>query len=87
MTNTVNFALSSNKKIIEKLNLGLGNLNIDEGVILFKKFDEGHNVYYGSLDDENKLKDFVDDNKMPLIIEFTQEVSFYNFYYVIFFSN
>ncbi|XP_045212696.2 protein disulfide-isomerase-like, partial [Mercenaria mercenaria] len=43
-----------------------------DGVMLFKKFDEGKNKFEGELTAEN-LKTFISGNQMPSIIEFTQE--------------
>ncbi|XP_061412900.1 protein disulfide-isomerase-like [Lethenteron reissneri] len=43
-----------------------------EGVILFKKFDEGRNVYEGELSKEG-LRKFVKSNELPLLIEFTEQ--------------
>jgi len=43
-----------------------------EGVVLFKKFDEGRNNLYENLDAAN-IKEFIAGNQLPLVIEFTQE--------------
>jgi protein disulfide-isomerase A1 len=43
-----------------------------DGVVLFKKFDEGRNNYDGEAT-ASGLRDFVAANQLPLIIEFTQE--------------
>lgn len=48
-----------------------------EGVVLFKKFDEGRNDFDGELQAE-ALKRFISTNQLPLVIEFTQEVSFHH---------
>ncbi|KAL4240459.1 Protein disulfide-isomerase [Mactra antiquata] len=43
-----------------------------DGIMLFKKFDEGKNRYEGEVTSEN-LKTFISGNSLPLVIEFTQE--------------
>jgi len=43
-----------------------------DGVVLLKKFDEGRNDLEGKID-KDAVKSFVNGNKMPLVIEFTQE--------------
>jgi protein disulfide-isomerase A1 len=43
-----------------------------DGVVLFKKFDEGRADYEGEMK-EADIRAFVNANKLPLVIEFTQE--------------
>jgi len=43
-----------------------------DSVVLFKKFDEGRNDFDGELKEE-ALKTFISSNRLPLVIEFTQE--------------
>ncbi|XP_064639439.1 protein disulfide-isomerase-like isoform X2 [Lineus longissimus] len=43
-----------------------------DGVILLKKFDEGRKDHDGKMDKEELTK-FVNENKLPLVVEFTQE--------------
>lgn len=43
-----------------------------DGVVLFKKFDEGRNDLEGDITIES-VKTFVAGNKLPLVVEFTQE--------------
>lgn len=43
-----------------------------DGVVLFKKFDEGRNDLSDDLTEEN-IKQFVSGNRLPLVIEFTSE--------------
>nr|AXL95393.1 protein disulfide isomerase [Conus ermineus] len=45
-----------------------------DGVLLFKKFDEGRNDFSGDFE-EAAMSKFVKDNRLPLINEFTQETS------------
>jgi protein disulfide-isomerase A1 len=45
-----------------------------EGVVLFKKFDEGRNDLTSDLTEAN-IKDFIGSNQLPLVIEFTQEAA------------
>ncbi|GFO41792.1 protein disulfide-isomerase [Plakobranchus ocellatus] len=41
-------------------------------VVLFKKFDEGRNDFEGEVTSE-EIKNFISANRLPLVIEFTQE--------------
>jgi len=43
-----------------------------DGVVLFKKFDEGRNDFDGEMT-EDEIKTFIVSNRLPLLIEFTQE--------------
>ncbi|GIY26064.1 protein disulfide-isomerase [Caerostris darwini] len=43
-----------------------------DGVILFKKFDEGKNEYEGELNEDN-LKKFLKSNSLPLVVEFSHD--------------
>ncbi|XP_038633011.1 protein disulfide-isomerase [Scyliorhinus canicula] len=43
-----------------------------DGVVLFKKFDEGRNTYDGELTKENIIE-FIKSNQLPLVIEFTEQ--------------
>nr|AMM62654.1 conotoxin-specific protein disulfide isomerase (cspdi) [Conus geographus] len=45
-----------------------------DGVVLFKKFDEGRNDFSGDFE-EAAMSKFVKDNRLPLINEFTQETA------------
>ncbi|KAJ0033411.1 hypothetical protein NQD34_000518 [Periophthalmus magnuspinnatus] len=45
-----------------------------DGVVLFKKFDEGRNTFDGELTKENLLA-FVKANQLPLVIEFTEQTA------------
>ncbi|XP_072882455.1 protein disulfide-isomerase [Hemitrygon akajei] len=44
----------------------------EDGVILFKKFDEGRNVYDGEIT-KDSLVEFIKNNQLPLVIEFTEQ--------------
>ncbi|GFS13875.1 protein disulfide-isomerase [Elysia marginata] len=44
----------------------------EDKVVLFKKFDEGRNDFEGEVNEEN-IKNFIAANRLPLVIEFTQE--------------
>jgi len=43
-----------------------------DGIVLFKKFDEGRNDFDGEMT-EAEIKTFITANRLPLVIEFTQE--------------
>uniref|UniRef100_A0A667Y0I0 protein disulfide-isomerase n=1 Tax=Myripristis murdjan TaxID=586833 RepID=A0A667Y0I0_9TELE len=45
-----------------------------DGVVLFKKFDEGRNTFDGELTKENLLA-FIKANQLPLVIEFTEQTA------------
>ncbi|XP_060774580.1 protein disulfide-isomerase [Neoarius graeffei] len=45
-----------------------------DGVVLFKKFDEGRNTFDGELTKENLLS-FIKANQLPLVIEFTEQTA------------
>ncbi|KAF4080284.1 hypothetical protein AMELA_G00168660 [Ameiurus melas] len=45
-----------------------------DGVVLFKKFDEGRNTFDGELSKENLLS-FIKSNQLPLVIEFTEQTA------------
>ena len=62
------FAIASDKSV-------LSDLNVDkDGVVLFKKFDEGRNDFEGELTPE-ALKKFITSNSLPLVVEFTHQVN------------
>uniref|UniRef100_A0A8C6SHJ8 Protein disulfide-isomerase n=1 Tax=Neogobius melanostomus TaxID=47308 RepID=A0A8C6SHJ8_9GOBI len=46
----------------------------EDGVVLFKKFDEGRNTFDGEMTKENLLA-FVKANQLPLVIEFTEQTA------------
>lgn len=62
------FAMTSNDDIYSKFEVS------KDGVILFKKFDEGRNTFAGELTKENLLA-FVKANQLPLVIEFTEQTA------------
>merc|ERR1712227_433147 len=45
-----------------------------DGVVLFKKFDEGKAVYEGEVTDESLTK-FISGNALPLVVEFNQDTA------------
>lgn len=61
------FGVTSNKDLYKEF-----EVDTEDGVVLFKKFDEGRNTYEGDISSEGVTK-FVAANKLPLIVEFTQE--------------
>jgi len=62
------FAISSDKSVYEALGAE------KDGVILFKKFDEGRNVFDGEFTAE-ALKQFLGSNSLPLVVEFSHETA------------
>lgn len=61
------YGIASDKAVYTEL--GVEN----DGVVLFKKFDEGRNDFTGDLSVES-LKKFVTANSLPLVVEFSHEV-------------
>lgn len=45
-----------------------------DGIVLFKKFDEGRNDFEGELT-EKSLKDFINMNSLPLVVDFNQDTA------------
>uniref|UniRef100_I3L0S0 Protein disulfide-isomerase n=1 Tax=Homo sapiens TaxID=9606 RepID=I3L0S0_HUMAN len=63
------FGITSNSDVFSKYQLD------KDGVVLFKKFDEGRNNFEGEVTKENLL-DFIKHNQLPLVIEFTEQILF-----------
>jgi len=66
---SVNFGITSNADLFTQL-----NVNGDEGVVLFKKFDEGQNSFDGKFSEE-ELRKFIHSNQLALVSEFNQETA------------
>ncbi|KAI5934031.1 protein disulfide-isomerase [Manis javanica] len=62
------FGITSNSDVFSKYQLDA------DGVVLFKKFDEGRNSFEGEITKE-KLLDFIRHNQLPLVIEFTEQTA------------
>ncbi|MEQ2232638.1 Protein disulfide-isomerase [Ilyodon furcidens] len=62
------FAMTSDSDIYSKFEVS------KDGIILFKKFDEGRNIFDGEVTKENLLA-FVRGNQLPLVIEFTEQTA------------
>ncbi|XP_052762854.1 protein disulfide-isomerase-like [Mya arenaria] len=60
------FAIASEDALFKEFQMEV------DGVMLYKKFDEGKNRFEGELTAEN-LKTFISGNQLPLVIEFTQD--------------
>ncbi|XP_076328847.1 protein disulfide-isomerase 2-like isoform X2 [Tachypleus tridentatus] len=60
------FAITSSKKVYKQLDVE------SDGVVLFKKFDEGRNAFEDEITIKS-LKKFVKANSLPLVIEFDSE--------------
>ncbi|KAM4585058.1 protein disulfide-isomerase [Odontesthes bonariensis] len=67
-TDDVPFAVTSSDAIYSKFEVS------KDGIVLFKKFDEGRNTFDGELTKE-KLLAFVKANQLPLVIEFTEQTA------------
>ncbi|XP_054987010.1 protein disulfide-isomerase [Sorex araneus] len=64
----VPFGITSSSDVFSKYQLD------KDGVVLFKKFDEGRNNFDGEITKE-KLLDFIKHNQLPLVIEFTEQTA------------
>ncbi|PKU30815.1 protein disulfide-isomerase [Limosa lapponica baueri] len=62
------FGISSSADVFSKYQLS------KDGVVLFKKFDEGRNNFEGDLTKDNLLN-FIKSNSLPLVIEFTEQTA------------
>ncbi len=63
------FAIVTDKAVYSELGAD------KDGVVLFKKFDEGRNDFEGDLTNE-ALKKFIGANSLPLVVEFSHEVCY-----------
>jgi protein disulfide-isomerase A1 len=66
---SVNFGITSNEELFSEL-----KVTGDEGVILYKKFDEGENRFDGQFNEE-ELRKFIHSNQLALVSEFNQETA------------
>ncbi|MEE6520431.1 hypothetical protein FKM82_018296, partial [Ascaphus truei] len=64
----VPFAITSSDVVFTKYKLD------KDGIVLFKKFDEGQNRFEGEITKENILN-FIKSNQLPLVIEFTEQTA------------
>lgn len=62
------FGITSDGSVFTKFEMA------KDGVVLFKKFDEGRNTFDGELSTENLLA-FIKENQLPLVIEFTEQTA------------
>jgi len=67
-TDDIPFAMTSDDAVYSKFEVS------KDGVVLFKKFDEGRNTFDGEMTKE-KLLAFVKANQLPLVIEFTEQTA------------
>uniref|UniRef100_A0A8C8H3S5 protein disulfide-isomerase n=1 Tax=Oncorhynchus tshawytscha TaxID=74940 RepID=A0A8C8H3S5_ONCTS len=65
----VPFGITSNDAVYSKFEVS------KDGVVLFKKFDEGRNTFDGELSKTDLLA-FIKANQLPLVIEFTEQILF-----------
>ena len=70
LVDSVSFAISSESAVFEEL-----GVKASEGLVLFKKFDEGRNDFEGKFEEE-EIKKFIHSNQLALVSEFNQEVCF-----------
>jgi hypothetical protein len=68
LTDSAFFGISSRSKFFKQF-----KIDKDEGVVLFKKFDEEQNIFEGDIN-EKDLIEFVNVNKIPLVSEFNEKV-------------
>uniref|UniRef100_A0AAZ3PAU2 protein disulfide-isomerase n=1 Tax=Oncorhynchus tshawytscha TaxID=74940 RepID=A0AAZ3PAU2_ONCTS len=64
----VPFGITSNEAVFSKFEVS------KDGVVLFKKFDEGRNTFDGELSKTDLLA-FIKANQLPLVIEFTEQTA------------
>ncbi|KAA0713137.1 Protein disulfide-isomerase [Triplophysa tibetana] len=64
----IRFGITSDDAVYAKLEIS------QDGVVLFKKFDEGRNTFDGEINKENLLN-FIKSNQLPLVIEFTEQTA------------
>uniref|UniRef100_A0AAZ3QDH3 protein disulfide-isomerase n=1 Tax=Oncorhynchus tshawytscha TaxID=74940 RepID=A0AAZ3QDH3_ONCTS len=64
----VPFGITSNDAVYSKFEVS------KDGVVLFKKFDEGRNTFDGELSKTDLLA-FIKANQLPLVIEFTEQTA------------
>jgi len=68
-TDDIPFLVTSSKDLFKE-----HEVESDNGIVLFKKFDEGKVRYEGEFNAAD-LKTFISGNSLPLVIEFTQETA------------
>ncbi|KAI7807712.1 protein disulfide-isomerase [Triplophysa rosa] len=64
----IRFGITSDDAVYTKFEIA------QDGVVLFKKFDEGRNKFDGEISKENLLN-FIKANQLPLVIEFTEQTA------------
>ncbi|XP_012674009.2 protein disulfide-isomerase [Clupea harengus] len=64
----VPFGMTSDAAVFTKYEMS------KDGVVLFKKFDEGRNTFDGEMTKESLLS-FIKSNQLPLVIEFTEQTA------------
>lgn len=64
----VQFGITSNGDVIKELEVK------GDAVVLFKKFDEGRNDLTSSLDESN-IREFIQGNQLPIIVDFNAETA------------
>jgi protein disulfide-isomerase A1 len=69
IVDSVSFAVSTESVIFEEL-----GVKGSEGLVLFKKFDEGRNDFDGTFEEE-EIKKFIHSNQLALVSEFNQETA------------
>lgn len=62
------FGITSNSDVLKELEVK------DDTIVLFKKFDEGRNDLTSSID-ENSIREFIQANQLPIVIDFNAETA------------
>jgi protein disulfide-isomerase A1 len=62
------FGITSNKEVLKELDVK------QDAIVLLKKFDEGRNDLTSNLD-ENSIRDFIQTNQLPIVVEFNAETA------------
>jgi len=75
MSGAAAIAFQNVAKMIDSVSFAIGSDSLGaEGITLYKKFDEGMNVFEGKFDEE-EIKKFIHSNQLALVSEFNQETA------------
>ncbi|UJR28405.1 hypothetical protein I4U23_009645 [Adineta vaga] len=62
------FGITSNKDVLKELEVS------SDAIVLLKKFDEGRNELTSSID-ESSIREFIQTNQLPLVVEFNSQTA------------